>query len=182
MFNWYILQVYSSFENRVVESIQELVKKRNIEGQIKEILVPTQDVSQVRYGKKVNLKKKFLPGYVLLNMEMTEELYLLIRSLPRVSSFVGGVSNAGLPFAVSQQEVDKLLASVSEKSSSEEQELIHFEVGESLNIISGPFASFTGVIEDIDSEKKKLRLSVSIFGRSTPVELEYHQVEKVESK
>ena len=158
--NWYIVQVYSGYENRVVESLNELIVKKDLQDSIEDILVPTHTVSQVRYGKKIELKKKFLPGYVLLKMIMSEEIFLLIRSIPRVSSFVGGISKDGLPYPVSQEEIDKLLNNAVDRQQDISELALRFDVGESVNIINGPFSSFTGVIEEVDTDRKKLILSV----------------------
>jgi transcriptional antiterminator NusG len=175
--SWYILQVYAGSETKVVESIQDLALKTGFDKNIEEVLVPTQDVTQVRYGKKIIVKKKFLPGYILLNMNLTEDLYRLIKSIQRVSGFVGA-SKDELPFPVSQAEIDKMINITSNSEKTPIVSDIHFEVGENISIISGPFSSFKGVIEVVEEERRKLKVAVSIFGRLTPVELEYHQVEK----
>jgi transcriptional antiterminator NusG len=176
--DWYILQVYSGFENKVAESIMDLAKKRDLLDNIAEILIPTQDVIQLRYGKKINVKRKFLPGYVLLNIKLTEDLLYLIKSIPRVSIFVGNTNKEGVPYPVTQEEIDKLMLNATDLGSQNKEVEIIFDLGEVVNIINGPFTSFSGTIENIDTERKKLNVSVSIFGRATPVELEYHQVEK----
>ena len=175
--NWYILQVYSGSETKVMHAIEELALKTGFDKNIDEILVPTQDVTQLRYGKKVVLKKKFLPGYILLKMDLSEDLFHLIRSIPRVSNFVGSSKDI-MPFPVSQEEVNKMLDITTNTNQSDLLNDVVFEVGEAVHIISGPFTSFNGVIQEVEHDKKKIKVAVSIFGRLTPVELEYMQVEK----
>lgn len=174
---WYILQVYAGSETKVVESIEDMALKTGFDKHIEEILVPTQDVTQVRYGKKIIVKKKFLPGYILLRMNLTEDLYRLIKSIQRVSGFVSS-SKDQLPFPVSQAEIDKMINITSNSEKNPVISDIHFEVGENISIINGPFSSFKGIIESVEEDKQKLKVAVSIFGRLTPVELEYNQVEK----
>ncbi len=175
--NWYILQVYAGSEAKVVQAIEDLALKTGFNKDIDEILVPTQDVTQLRYGKKVVLKKKFLPGYILLKMNLSEDLFHLIRSIPRVSNFVGASKDV-MPFPIPQEEINKMLDITTNVNHNTILDDIIFEVGESVHIISGPFTSFNGVIQEVDSDKKKIKVAVSIFGRLTPVELEYIQVEK----
>lgn len=177
---WYILQVYSGYENKIVVAIKDVLHKRGFEHLVGEILVPSQNSSQVRYGKKNVVKKKLAAGYVFLYIDMNQEVYKLIKSLPRVNDFVGGLGVDGVPFDVDKSEVDRFMkhTEINEVSSYNELE---FEVGESLHITSGPFASFNGTVDFIDHERKRLYLLVAIFGRMTSVELEYHQVEKINS-
>jgi transcriptional antiterminator NusG len=177
--NWYVLQVYSGFENKISDIIRELATKRGLDSKISKILVPTHDITQVRYGKKITMKKNFLPGYVLINMDLTEELLHLIRSIPRVSSFIGATSKDGMPFPVTEDEINRLMNYAEDKNNSSETPEFNFEVGEEVHIISGPFSSFDGIIEEIEEDRRKIKVAVSIFGRATPVELEPHQVEKL---
>ena len=177
--NWYILQVYSGYENRVLKSISELAEKNDLASRIEELFVPTQEVLQMRYGKKNNVTKNLVRGYVFINMDLNEQLLHLIKSVSGVSKFLGSLNNDGIPFPVSQEEIDKMLNIVDNHSSSSINNNIRFEIGENVKIISGSFDSFTGAIQEIEEEKSKLKVSVSIFGRMTPVELEYNQVEKI---
>lgn len=177
--NWYILQVYSGYEKRVLESIEELVEKKGLESRIQEIFIPTQEVLQMRYGKKNNVKKNLIRGYVFINMAINDQLLHLIKSVSGVSKFVGSLDKDGFPFPVSQTEIDKMLNMVDNQNSLSTNINKHFEVGEEVKIMTEPFASFKGVIQEIEEAKMKLKVSVSIFGRMTPVELEYNQVEKI---
>ncbi|MDR2007346.1 MAG: transcription termination/antitermination protein NusG [Alphaproteobacteria bacterium] len=177
--NWYILQVYSGYEKRVLESIKELVEKKGLESRINELFIPTQEVLQMRYGKKNSVKKNLIRGYVFLNMSLDEQLFHLIKSIGGVSKFLGSLDKDGIPFPVSQAEIDKMLNQVDSQNSMATSSQHHFEVGEEVKIIAEPFASFKGIIQEIEEEKMKLKISVSIFGRQTPVELEYNQVEKI---
>ncbi|MDR0484263.1 MAG: transcription termination/antitermination protein NusG [Alphaproteobacteria bacterium] len=177
--NWYILQVYSGYEKRVLESIKEVVEKKGLEARIKELFIPTQEVLQMRYGKKNSIKKNLIRGYVFLNMDLNDQLFHLIKSISGVSKFLGALDKEGIPFPVSQAEIDKMLNQVDSQNSVASNAANTFEVGEEVKIISEPFASFKGIIQEIEEEKMKLKISVSIFGRQTPVELEYNQVEKI---
>ncbi|MFL1780784.1 Transcription termination/antitermination protein NusG [Candidatus Hepatincolaceae symbiont of Richtersius coronifer] len=178
--SWYVLQVYSGFEDKTSEAIKELATKLSVEKNIKEILIPTHDVLRSSYGKKVVIKKKFLPGYILINMDMAEDFLHLIKTLPKVSGFIGA-SKDGLPYPVSEAEINKLLNSTVDQNSNNVNMEPMFDVGEQVNIISGPFNRFKGVIEEVEEDKRKIKVAVSIFGRLTPVELEYHQVEKLDT-
>ncbi|MGV3279124.1 transcription termination/antitermination protein NusG [Rickettsiales bacterium LUAb2] len=177
---WYILQVYSGFENKVVEAIKEQLQLKNLEQFVEEIIVPVQDVLQVKQGKKSTIKKNFLPGYVLIKTMLTDEVLGLIRSVPRVSSFLGG-NKGSVPFPVAEQEVNQILQKIQENVEKSNTGKSQFEVGETVSIADGPFASLNGVVEDVDNVKNKLKILVSIFDRMVPVELEFHQVEKVEN-
>jgi transcriptional antiterminator NusG len=174
MKNWYIIQSHSSFENKVAQEIKEEATKANISDKIEEIIVPTHDITEVKRGKRVQRKKKYFPGYVLLKSEMDNKIYHMIKSLKKVSGFLG---TKGTPVPVSEKEIEKILGQIKDgvvhpKSGME------YNVGEKVQVIDGPFASFSGLVEDIDEEKLRLKVSVSIFGRPTPVDLEYSQVEK----
>ena len=173
--NWYIVQAYSGFEKKVVESIKEELKKHKLQENLGEILVPTHQVTEVKKGKRTKKEKKYFPGYVLVRIELTKQIYHLIKNLQKVSGFLGSEDK---PTPISDAEIQRILGQVSE-SAINQKSGISFEIGEKVKVCDGPFASFSGLIEEIDEEKSRLKVSVSIFGRPTPVELEYNQVEKV---
>ena len=174
MKNWNIIQSYSSFENKVAKAIKEEATKAKLDDKIEEVLVPTQDVTEVRRGKRFQIKKKYFPGYVLAKMDMNDQLYHLIKNIKKVSGFLG---QKGVPIPVSEKEIEKLMGQIKD-GVIDSKSGISYTIGEKVQVIDGPFASFTGLVEDIDEDKAKLKVSVSIFGRPTPVELEYNQVEK----
>jgi transcriptional antiterminator NusG len=172
---WYIVHAYSNFEKKVKESILEQAKQHGLEGNFSEVLVPTEDVVEIRRGRKVNSERKFFPGYVLVKMELTDEAYHLIKNTPKVTGFLG----SGLkPMPVSEKEVARIIGAI-EEGVERPKPAIHFENGETVRVTDGPFQSFNGIVEQVDEERARLRVTVSIFGRATPVELEYSQVEKV---
>ena len=173
--NWYIVQSYSGFEAKVVEAIKDVFKKNKMEEKLEEVIVPTHQVTEVKKGKRTKSEKKYFPGYVLLKSEMNKEIYHLVKSIQKVSGFLGSTDK---PTPISDDEIKRILGQVSENASSKTSG-ISFEIGEKVKVSDGPFASFTGLIEEIDEEKSRLKVSVSIFGRATPVDLEYNQVEKV---
>ena len=175
MKNWYIVQSHSSFENKVAGLIKEEAEKAKISDKFDEIIVPTHDVTEVKRGKRVQRKKKYFPGYVLIKSEMDNNIYHMIKNIKKVSGFLG---TKGLPSPVSNKEVEKILGQIKD-GVAQPKSAIDYSVGEKVQVIDGPFASFNGVIEDVDEEKSRLKVSVSIFGRPTPVELEYNQVEKI---
>ena len=172
--NWYIVQAYSGFEKKVVESIKEELKKNKLSENLQEILVPTHQVTEVKKGKRTKKEKKFFPGYVLVKIELTKQIYHLIKNLQKVSGFLGSTDK---PTPISDDEIKRILGQVSESAVSQKTS-INFEIGEKVKVCDGPFASFNGLIEEIDEEKSRLKVSVSIFGRATPVDLEFNQVEK----
>ena len=174
MKNWYIIQSHSSFENKVAQEIKEEAQKANLSDKIEEIIVPTHDITEVKRGKRVQRKKKYFPGYVLLKSEMDNTIYHLIKSLKKVSGFLG---SKGTPIPVSEKEIEKILGQIKD-GVVQPKSGIEYNVGEKVQVIDGPFASFSGLVEDIDEDKLRLKVSVSIFGRPTPVDLEYSQVEK----
>lgn len=172
---WYVIHVYSGFENKVAQSIREQAKQYNMEDAILDVQVPTEEVVRMRRGTKVSSQRKFFPGYVLVSMDMTDESWHLIKNTPKVTGFLGG---RGQPSPISDAEADRIMHQVKE-GIERPKPLITFEVGEQVRVADGPFASFNGLVEDVDEEKARLKVSVSIFGRATPVELEYSQVEKL---
>ena len=174
MKNWYIVQSHSSFENKVALEIKEEAAKANLSDKIEEIIVPTHDITEVKRGKRVQRKKKYFPGYVLLKSEMDNTLYHLIKNIKKVSGFLG---TKGTPIPVSEKEIEKILGQIKD-GVVQPKSGVEYNVGEKVQVIDGPFASFSGLVEDIDEDKLRLKVSVSIFGRPTPVDLEYSQVEK----
>ena len=174
MKNWYIVQSHSNFENKVAGLIREEAEKANISDKIEEIVVPTHDVTEVKRGKRIQRKKKYFPGYVLIKSEMDNDLYHLIKNLKRVSGFLG---SKGIPVPVSDKEIEKILGQIKD-GVAQPKSGIEYNIGEKVQVVDGPFASFSGMVEDIDEEKSRLKVSVSIFGKPTPVDLEYNQVEK----
>ena len=175
MKNWYIIQSHSSFENKVATLIKEEAQKAKISDKIEEIIVPTHDVTEVKRGKRIQRKKKYFPGYVLIKSEMDNNIYHMIKNIKRVSGFLG---SKGIPIPVSDKEIEKILGQIKD-GVVQPTSGIDYNIGEKVQVIDGPFASFNGLVEDVDEEKSRLKVSVSIFGRPTPVDLEYNQVEKV---
>jgi len=172
--NWYIVQTFSGFEQKVADTIKEKIKKDELSTKITDVVVPIHEVTVVKKGKRVQKKRKYFPSYVLLQMEMNKELYHMIKNIQKVTGFLGTTGN---PAPVSKNEIDKILGNIKEGSLTPEPSL-SFEVGEQVKVCEGPFSSFSGLVEEVDEEKLKLKVSVSIFGRPTPIELEYNQVEK----
>ena len=175
MKNWYIVQSHSSFENKVASLIKEEAEKAKISEKIDEIVIPTHDVTEVKRGKRVQRKKKYFPGYVLIKSEMDNNIYHMIKNIKRVTGFLG---SKGIPVPVSDKEIEKILGQIKD-GVAQPKSGIEYSICEKVQVIDGPFASFNGMIEDIDEDKSRLKVSVSIFGRPTPVDLEYNQVEKV---
>ena len=174
MINWYIVQTFSGFEQKVAETLKDMIQKKKLDDKINEVLVPTHEVTVVKKGKRVQKKKKYFPSYLLVRMEMNKELYHMIKNIQKVTGFLGTTGN---PVPVSDIEIGKILGNIKEGTLSPEPSL-SFEVGEQVKVCEGPFASFSGLVEEVDEDKLKLKVSVSIFGRPTPIELEYNQVEK----
>ncbi|MBV8682733.1 MAG: transcription termination/antitermination protein NusG [Caulobacteraceae bacterium] len=172
---WYIVHAYSNFEKKVAESIREQAHTQGLDDSFSEILVPTEDVVEIRRGRKINSERKFFPGYVLVKMDLSDEAYHLVKNTPKVTGFLGSGSK---PMPVSEREVARIIGAI-EEGVERPKPTVRFEIGESVRVTDGPFASFNGSVEQVDEDRARLRVTVSIFGRATPVELEYGQVEKI---
>ena len=171
---WYVIHVYSGFESKIVESIEEQAEKKGIEEQFSELMIPAEEVVEVRPGKKYNTERKFFPGYILAKMELSDEAWNLVKNTQRVTGFLGG---QGRPVPISEREAKQIMQSMQE-GAEKPRPSITYEVGENVRVTDGAFTSFAGVVEEVDLEKARLKVAVSIFGRATPVELDYSQVEK----
>lgn len=174
---WYIVHVYSNHESKVAEGIRSEAKARGLEEAFEEILVPTEAVTEVRRGRKTTTERTFYPGYVLVKMRMSDETYHLVKNTPKVTGFLGA-DHGKRPQPVSEREVQRTLGGM-EAGAERARPLITFEIGEKVKVMEGPFQSFEGLVEEVDEGRSRLKVAVSIFGRATPVELEYSQVEKV---
>jgi len=172
---WYIVQAYSNFEKKVAESLREQARQRNLGDLFDEIIVPTEKVVEVRRGRKVETERKFFPGYVLVKMDLTDEAFHLIKNTPKVTGFLGADNK---PMPISENEAMRIMHQVQE-GVDRPKPTISFEVGEQVKVADGPFASFSGTVEEVDEARSRLKVAVSIFGRATPVELEFGQVDKV---
>ncbi|MEW6455046.1 MAG: transcription termination/antitermination protein NusG [Pseudomonadota bacterium] len=172
---WYIVHAYSNFEKKVAESIRDQAKQRDLEGHFEQIMVPTEKVTEVRRGRKIDAERKFFPGYVLVKMDLTDEVYHLIKNTPKVTGFLGTDKK---PMPISDSEAERILQQVQE-GVDRPKPSISFEVGEQVRVSDGPFASFNGTVEEVDDARSRVKVAVSIFGRATPVELEFGQVEKL---
>jgi transcriptional antiterminator NusG len=172
---WYIVHTYSNFEKKVAESVREQASNQGLADLFDEILVPTEEVVEVRRGRKVASERRFFPGYVLAKMEMTDQAYHLIKNTPKVTGFLGSDNK---PMPISEAEAQRILHQVQE-GIERPRPTISYEVGEQVRVADGPFASFSGLIEEVDEERSRVKVAVSIFGRPTPVELEFAQVEKL---
>lgn len=172
---WYVVHAYSGFEKKVAQSLQEQSVVKGMEEFFDEVLVPTEEVVEMRRGSKVNSERKFFPGYVLVKMELNEDSYHLVKNTPKVTGFLGAGNK---PVPISNAEADRILHQVKE-GVERPKPSVTFEIGEEVRVNDGPFQSFNGQVEDVDEERARVKVSVSIFGRSTPVELEYGQVEKL---
>ena len=173
--HWYVVHAFSGFENRVKRSLEEAVARAGMQDLFGEILVPTEEVVEMRGGQQRRSERKFFPGYVLVQMELTDDTWHLVKSIPRVMGFIGGAGDRPAP--ITDREADAILQRVQEGAEKPRPKVL-FEPGEVVRVTDGPFNDFTGVVEDVDYEKNRLKVSVLIFGRSTPVELEFGQVEK----
>lgn len=172
---WYIVHAYSGFENKVAQQIEEQVERQEMSDLVEEVFVPTEEVVEMRRGQKVSTDRKFFPGYVLAKMVMNDQSYHLIKNLPKVTGFLG---TAGKPSPITEAEAARIMHQV-EEGVERPKSLITYEIGEQVRVCDGPFTSFSGLVEEVDEERSRLKVAVSIFGRATPVELEYGQVEKV---
>ena len=173
--NWYIVQAYSGFEKKVADSIKDVMAKSSLETNLGDVLVPTHKVTEVKKGKRTQKQKKYFPGYILVKLDLNKQIYHKIKNIQKVSGFLGP---EGKPVPVSENEVKKIMNQITETEANPSAG-ITFEIGEKVRVCDGPFASFTGLVEEIDEEKSRLKVSVSIFGRPTPVDLEFSQVEKM---
>lgn len=172
---WYVVHVYSGFEKKIATHIKEQAAQKGLTDQFEEVLVPSEDVTEVRRGRKINAERKFFPGYVLVKMELTDDAWHLVKDTPKVTGFLG---TRNRPSPISEAEAERMLKQA-EEGVERPRSALTFEIGEQIRVADGPFTSFNGVIEEVDEERSRLKVSVSIFGRSTPVELDYTQVEKL---
>jgi transcriptional antiterminator NusG len=174
---WYIVHAYTNFERKVADAIRERAKAGGLDNLFEEIVVPTEEVVEVKRGRKIPTERKFLPGYVLVKMKMTDAAFVMIKNTPKVTGFLGADNK---PMPIPEDEAMRILKQVTE-GVERPKPTITFEIGENVKVADGPFASFTGVVEDVDEERSRVKVAVSIFGRPTPVELEFGQVEKIAS-
>ena len=172
---WYIVQAYSNFEKKVAESIEEKAKQKGLSHLFEKIVVPTEKIVEIRRGRKVDAERKFFPGYVMVRANLTDEAFHLIKNTPKVTGFLGSDSK---PVPISDVEADRILVQIQE-GVDRPKSAMSFEIGEQVRVSDGPFASFNGFVQEVDQERSRLKVEVSIFGRATPVDLEFSQVEKV---
>ena len=175
MARWYIIHAYSGFENKVRDSILSEAERLGLQDGVEEVQVPTETITEVKRGKKVQVERKFMPGYVLAKLNMTDDVYHLVKNTPKVTGFLG---NNNKPQVISEKEAVRYFGGVEEaKAAPKTHVSVDYEIGDSVKVLDGPFASFNGLVEELDFDKQKVKVSVSIFGRATPVELEFEQVE-----
>ena len=177
MARWYIIHAYSGFENKVRDSILHEAERLGLSDGVEEVEVPTETVTEIKRGKKVQTERKFMPGYVLAKLTMTDDIYHLIKNTPKVTGFLG---TGGKPQAISEKEAARYFGGVEEAKAAPKKDIsVDYEIGDQVKVLGGPFASFNGVVEELDFDKAKVKVSVSIFGRATPVELDFEEVELV---
>jgi transcriptional antiterminator NusG len=177
MSRWYIIHAYSGFENKVRDAIQSEAARMGLERFVDQIEVPTETVTEIKRGKKVQSERKFMPGYVLARLEMNDQVYHLVKNTPKVTGFLGP---GGKPQPIPDAQAARMLSNEQEAASAPKQKInVDYEIGDSVKVLDGPFASFNGVVEELDFDRGRVKVSVSIFGRATPVELEFEQVERV---
>ena len=174
MKNWYIVQTFSGFEQKIAETLKNTIEKKQLSDKIEDVLVPMHEITEVKRGKRVQRKIKYFPSYILVRMEMNKELYHIVKNIQKVTGFLG---TRGNPVPVSEKEIDKIMGRIKEGTLAPKTQ-VSFDIGEQVKVCNGPFASFSGLVEEVDEEKSRLKVSVSIFGRPTPIDLEYNQVEK----
>lgn len=172
---WYVLHVYSGFEKKIATQIKEQAELKGLSDAIGEIIVPVEEVTEIRRAQKVNTERKFFPGYVLINMDMSDDAWHLVKDVPKVTGFLGSKTR---PSPIPDSEAERIMKQAQEGTENRRPAVL-FEIGEQVRVADGPFTSFNGVVEEVDEDKGRVKVSVSIFGRSTPVDLEYGQVEKV---
>jgi transcriptional antiterminator NusG len=176
MSRWYIIHAYSGFEGKVRDAIMAEATRLGLDRLVEQIEVPTETVTEARRGKKIAVERKFMPGYVLAKLDMTDQVYHLVKNTPKVTGFLGAM---GKPQAISEAEATRMLNSKEEAAAAPKQKVkVDYEIGDAVKVLDGPFASFTGTVEELDFDKSKVKVSVSIFGRATPVELDFEQVER----
>ena len=174
MKNWYIVQTFSGFEQKIADTLKNTIEKKQLNDKIEDVLVPMHEITEVKRGKRVQKKIKYFPSYILVRMEMNKELYHIVKNIQKVTGFLGARGN---PVPVSEKEIDKIMGRIKEGTLAPKTQ-VSFDIGEQVKVCNGPFASFSGLVEEVDEEKSRLKVSVSIFGRPTPIDLEYNQVEK----
>jgi len=172
---WYVVHAYSNYENQVKKNLEERIKRSGLEEYFGKILVPTEEIVEMRSGQQRRSERKFFPGYVLVQMELNDDTWHLVKEVPKVLGFIGGTSDKPLP--ITELEADRILNKVEEGAANPRPKTL-YDVGEVVRVVEGPFKDFSGVVEEVNYERSRLRVSVLIFGRSTPVELEFGQVEK----
>ena len=176
MSRWYIIHAYSGFENKVRDAIQAEAHRMGLDRFVEQIEVPTETVTEIKRGKKVQTERKFMPGYVLAKLRLTDDVYHLVKNTPKVTGFLG---SGAKPQPISERDAARYFGGVEEAKNAPKREIhIDYEIGDSVKVLDGPFASFNGVVEELDFDKNKVKVSVSIFGRATPVELDFEQVER----
>ena len=176
MSRWYIIHAYSGFEGKVRDAIMAEATRLGLDRLVEQIEVPTETVTEARRGKKIAVERKFMPGYVLAKLDMNDQVYHLVKNTPKVTGFLGAM---GKPQAISDAEATRMLNSKEEAAAAPKQKVkVDYEIGDAVKVLDGPFASFTGTVEELDFDKSKVKVSVSIFGRATPVELDFEQVER----